>query len=54
MRPIQIPEQSEEPSKAFATLSRTTHKVRLRTRAPMVSASRRTPLDGGGERGDCA
>ncbi len=36
MRAIQIPEQSEEQIKALAELYRTTHNVRLRTRAQMV------------------
>jgi transposase len=36
MRPIQIPEQSEEQIKALADLYRTTRNVRLRTRAQMV------------------
>ena len=36
MRAIQIPEQSEEHIKALAELYRTTHNVRLRTRAQMV------------------
>jgi hypothetical protein len=54
MRPIQIPEQSEEQLKALAELYRTTHNVRLRTRAQMVSASRRTTHDRSGDCGDCA
>jgi len=37
MRPIQIPEQSEERIKALEELYRTTRNVRLRTRAQMVS-----------------
>jgi transposase len=36
MRAIQIPEQSEEQIKVLAELYRTTHNVRLRTRAQMV------------------
>ncbi len=36
MRPIQIPEQSEDHIKAFEEWYRTTRNVRLRTRAPMV------------------
>ena len=36
MRAIQIPEQSEGQIKALAELYRTTHNVRLRTRAQMV------------------
>jgi transposase len=36
MRPIQIPEQSEERMKALEELYRTTRNVRLRTRAQMV------------------
>jgi transposase len=36
MRPIQIPEQSEEQIKALEELYRTTRNVRLRTRAQMV------------------
>jgi transposase len=36
MKPIQLPAQSEEQIKALAELYRTTHDVRLRTRAQMV------------------
>ena len=36
MRPFQLPAQSEEQLQALAELYRTTHNVRLRTRAQMV------------------
>jgi transposase len=36
MRPIQLPEQSEEQIKALGELYRATHNVRLRTRAQLV------------------
>ena len=54
MNPLQMPALTEEQVDAVAKLYRTTHNVRLRTRAQMVSASRRAAPHHQRDRDDCA
>ena len=48
MKPLQMPALTEEQVDAVAKLYRTTHNVRLRTRAQMVLLARGAALDRSG------